>query len=578
MKILLTTLNAKYIHSSLALRYLEKYCQSDYYDISIQEYTINDQLDKITADIYKSGADIYTFSCYIWNITMTLEIADRLKKVNPDCKIILGGPEVSFDSAEILENHPYIDYIVMGEGEETLKELLDCISKGKGAVEEIKGITYRSIDNSIIVNQSRPLIEDLDIIPSPYNSADIKALEGKLIYYETSRGCPFNCSYCLSSTIRGVRYFSMERIKKDLSLLIEHNVKLVKFVDRTFNCDKDRTMEIFKFLLQSKKNTSFHFEIAAHLLDDEMLDFLETVPEGLFQLEIGVQSTNDLTVEAINRKTNFEKIKENVKRLRRVGNMHLHLDLIAGLPGEDYQTFTKSFNDVYELEPHALQLGFLKLLKGSNIRRQAKQYGYKFTSISPYEILESNTLSYKELLVLKGIEDVVEKYHNSGAFGVTLKYILRTYYKSPFKFFEDLAQYFGENGLDKFSHSRKALYNILYEFYSQIINNNIDVFVEYLKYDLLYHQKIGQYPYWTNKIEIDGFREQCFEFLKRKENNKKYLPQYAGLPAKKIIKQVRFEIFHYNVLDEMIDNNKKKTIILFDYSKKKAYDVSFSFE
>ncbi|MDK2801587.1 MAG: hypothetical protein PWQ70_3206 [Clostridiales bacterium] len=579
MKVLLTTLNAKYVQSSLALRYLEKYCKNQQYEIVIEEYTINDYPDMITADIYKTGADVIAFSCYIWNITMTLEIADRLKKVCPDRIIIVGGPEVSYDALETLKKYHYIDYVVMGEGEETLNELLRYLHDGQQALENIQGIAYRSENGDIMVNRHRPLICNLDNIPRPYNQKDLSALSGKIIYYETSRGCPFNCSYCLSSTILGVRFFSLKRVKADLLFFIENNVKQIKFVDRTFNFNKDRTMELLAFLVANRKNTSFHFEIAADLLDDKMIEFLAGVPKGLFQFEIGVQSTNLNTISAIQRKTNFERLAANVKQLRKADNIHLHLDLIAGLPYEDYQSFQQSFDDVFGLSPHVLQLGFLKLLKGSKIREEAKQHGYKYATLPPYEILENNKISYCEILRLKGIEDIMEKYYNSGAFQKSLTYILANDYQSPFIFFEDLSKYFEAEGLNKLSHSRKALYDIFFEFYIQKIKKEVDIFREYLKFDLLYHQKGVQLPYWAKKDEIPHFKERCFEFLKDEGNIQKFLPHYTGIPAKKIIKQVNFYIFDFDVLDSSLKCNvdKNQTVILHDYQRLKVFNVTEEF-
>ncbi|MGE4284308.1 MAG: B12-binding domain-containing radical SAM protein [Clostridia bacterium] len=574
MKVLLTTLNAKYIHSSLALRYLEKYCDSPAYDIVVEEYTINDTIDSITANIYRLEADVIAFSCYIWNITMILEIADRLKKIKPECTLILGGPEVSYDAETVLSCHDFIDFIVVGEGEETLKELLQNLIFNDETLDRLKGIVYKSGNGNIVMNQSRPLICELDEIPAPYNEQDLERLSGKLIYYETSRGCPFNCSYCLSSTIHGVRYFSMDRIKSDLLLLIRKGVRLVKFVDRTFNCNRQRTLDLFKFLLDYHGQTSFHFEVAADLFDDEVIQLLSIVPKGVFQFEIGVQSTNQDTIHAIDRRINFEELAVNVAKIRKADNINLHLDLIAGLPEEDYRSFSQSFDDVYGLMPHVLQLGFLKLLKGAKIRERAAEYGYKFTGLPPYEILESKWLEYGEILKFKGLEDVLEKYHNSGAFEKSLRYILDKYYKSSFGFFEDLAKYFQEKGLDRLSHSRKALYDILYEFYQQEIRENLDCFIQYLKFDLIFHQKGVQLPYWADKNEKSGFKEKCFEFLKSEEHIKKYLPQYIGMPAKKVIKEVAFEPFVIDVLAEEKDIEKvNSVVILFDYSNLKAYPL-----
>ncbi|MBZ4647477.1 MAG: B12-binding radical protein [Clostridia bacterium] len=579
MKVLLTTLNAKYIHSSLALRYLEKYCQNGNYEMVVEEYTINDHLDSITANIYKTGTDIIAFSCYIWNISMILEIADRLKKVKPDSIIILGGPEVSYDAGEILSKHTFIDYIIVGEGEETLKGLLEYLTNGQQPLENMKGIVYRDAYKNIIINESRPLICDLDKIPSPYSERDISKLTGKIVYYETSRGCPFNCSYCLSSTIHGVRYFSMDRVKSDLLFLIKNDVKQVKLVDRTFNCDKDRTMELFKFLVENQKNTSFHFEIAADLLDDKMIEYLAGIPKGLFQFEIGVQSTNLNTISAIDRKTNFEKLVANVKKLRRADNIHLHLDLIAGLPEEDYQSFIRSFDDVYRLSPHVLQMGFLKLLKGSKIRQQAGEYEYQHTTLPPYEVLRNKWIGYGEILKLKGVEDVLEKYHNSKVFEKSLGYILKRFYKSPFKFFEDLSEYFAQEGMDRLAHSRKALYDILFEFYNKKFGIEVDIFSQYLKFDLFYHQKGIQPPYWAKSKDIPDFKEKCFNFLKNEENVRKFLPQYIEIPPKKIIKEVDFHVFDFDVLADIFNDRpaKQETVVLYDYQSSGVYNVTAQF-
>ena len=573
MKVLLTTLNAKYIHSSLALRLLQKYCTSSDFEISIQEHTINDRIENITAAIYKADADVIGFSCYIWNISMVLEIADRLKKVKPECTIIFGGPEVSYEPKEIMESYPFINYIVMGEGEDTLKELLDNLGHTEDRLDGVLGIAFREKDG-IKVNAPRPLICDLDKLPSPYSEEDTTELKGRILYYETTRGCPFNCSYCLSSTIEGVRYYSVERVKKDLLFLIQQQVHQVKFVDRTFNCNKQRTMELFKFLVETQSSTSFHFEIAADLLDDDMIEYLATVPEGLFQLEIGVQSTNLSTISAIERKMNFVKVAENVRKLLRKDNIHLHLDLIAGLPGENYASFSKSFNDVFNLKPHVLQLGFLKLLKGSKIRQEASKCDYKYIDVPPYEILQNNVLSYKEILKLKGLEDVLENYHNSGAFNKSLDYIINGYYNSAFEFFDELAEFFENRGLDKLSHSRKALYDILDEFIVHKIGKNTGVFREFLKFDLVYHQKGVQLPAWASRLQPDNFKESCFEFLKKRTNVEKFLPQFADLPAKKIIKEVDFEVFDINVLETVQEHQKSKTIVLFDYSVLDVYDVT----
>ena len=578
MKVVLTTLNAKYVHASLALRYLEKYCRQEVAEMIVQEYTINHTLESITASLYKTKADVFAFSCYIWNVGMTLEIAQRLKMVNPKCLIILGGPEVSYDADNILQKHAFIDYIILGEGEQTLQQLLGYIRDKKQDLSDVLGVAWRQADK-VLVNNRRQEIETLDCIPSPYTEEDLKKLSDKFIYYETSRGCPFNCSYCLSSTIEGVRYFSMKRVKEDFLMLINANVRLVKFVDRTFNADKQRAMEIFTFLVAHRKNTSFHFEIAADLLDEEMIAYLKQVPVGLFQFEIGVQSINPHTIEAITRKMVFDKVAKNVESLRSAGNIHLHLDLIAGLPYEDYASFAHSFDAVYALQPHALQLGFLKMLKGSNIRAKAAKHQYIFTNIPPYEVLQNQWLSYGEMIKIKGIEDVVEKYHNKGGFEKSLAYITSYFYSSPFSFFETLATYFEREGISEVSHSQKALYDILFKFYCDcIMGQGTKIFVQYLKFDWVCKHKNTTLPNWAPILAETLFKEKCFSFLKDEDNIKQYLPRYKGEAAKKIIKQVHFEIFDIGILAPLEKNPKEvKTVILFDNKTENVWDVTKKF-
>lgn len=581
MKVLLTTLNAKYIHSSLALRYLEKYCKKyigkkSGYNITVREFSINEPLDLIMAEIYKTEADVIAFSCYIWNRDLIFELADRIKKVSPEKKIIMGGPEVSFDSVKIMKENSYIDYIIKGEGEVSFKELVEFIKldndiENRNKVEEIKGIVYRQFnqEGTVIENSDRPLIENLDCIPRPYTKDELKELENKLIYYEASRGCPFNCSYCLSSAVKGVRAFSLERVKDDLSFFINNEVKLVKFVDRTFNADRERALSIFKFLVNHQKNTSFHFEITADLLDQEMIDYLKTVPAGLFRFEIGVQTTNRKTLQLIKRNMDFTRLAENVKQLRKTDNINLHLDLIAGLPGEDYQSFAESFNDVYSLNPHDLQLGFLKLLPGSRIRQEADDFGYEFSSCPPYEVLKNRNISYQELLRLHEIAYMVDKFHNSGVFTNSLYYVFSHHYKSYFKFLEDFSLYYTDKGLNRKSHSRKSLYKILFNFYQECLQGvDIDIFRDYLKFDLLLYNQNVNLPSWAEKIQITGFKDLRYDFLDNQDNIERYLPEYRGMKVRDILKKVRFEVFNYNVLTGIKDSIKEDIIIiLINYGK-----------
>lgn len=569
MKTLLTTLNSKFIHSSLAIRYLKSYVKDEIPNVHIEEYTVNNEIDYILGEIYKNEYDLVCFSCYIWNLNESLEVAKNLKKVSKDIKILFGGPEVSYDPKKVLEENEFIDYIIFGEGEETFKEFLLCLNNGETENKNIKGLAYR-IENRIFVNNARGLIDELDTIPFPYEN--IKSLENRIIYYESSRGCPFNCQYCLSSTLKGVRFFSLERIKKDLKKFVDAGVKQVKFVDRTFNANKKHSLEIMKYL-QSIDNgeINFHFEITATLLDEDIINFLRSVREGLFQFEIGVQSTNPKTINEIKRKVDFEKLSEICKVLIDFGNIHLHLDLIAGLPLEDYRSFSKSFNDVYNLKSNKLQLGFLKLLKGSGIRVNKDKYGYIFKDNPPYEVLENNYMNYRGILRLKQIEEMLETYYNSHGFDNSVGFIIENYYENPFSFYEELSIYWNDKGYHHISHKREALYKVLLEFY---LHNNFkqeDIFKEILKFDYL-RNKRGNIPRFFNKVEIEDFKDRCHKFLQDENNIDKYLPQYKGIPAKKIIKNVHFEVFKYDIFN--IENGNIENVeinltpALFNYKVK----------
>lgn len=572
MKVILTTLNSKYIHSSLSIRYLKSFSE-DIIDTNIVEYTINQNNDYIAGDLYNKNPDLIAFSCYIWNIENILEICERLKIVNSNIKILLGGPEVSYDGEDILKQNNFIDYIAYGEGEETFKELLISLLNNDD-LDKINGLIYRN-NNEIIKTDIRKPINNLDLIKSPY-VGDLKEYENKIIYYESSRGCPFNCKFCLSSTFKGIRFFSIERVKSDLKKLINAKVKQVKFVDRTFNADKKYAMEIMQFIIdQNVTDTNFHFEVTAHLLDDEMLEFLSKAPIGLFQFEIGVQSTNNKVLKEINRITDFDRLSRVVRKIKSFNNIHQHLDLIAGLPYEDYNSFKKSFDDVYNLEPDKLQLGFLKLLKGSDIRLKLKEYGYKFIDKPPYEILENNYISYSEMLKLKAIEELVEKYGNEKDFKESISFIIKNYYNSPFEFYEAFSKYWEIKEYDKISHSKKSLYKILYEFYIHNIGERIDIFNELIKFDYIYNN-ISRIPEFIKRIDTECLLKSRHDFLKQNENLSKYLKRFIDESPKKIINEVHFEKFKFNILklkendyncENLLDFNE--TILLFDYNKSK---------
>lgn len=553
MKVLITTLNSKFIHSSLSIRYLKSYVKNEFSDIEIQEYTINQNIDYIVRDIFKKNADVVAFSCYIWNIEHILQISEALKLVNPNIKIILGGPEVSFDGEELIKNNHFIDFIIYGEGEETFKELLINLKNKDGDYKNIKGLIFQE-EGKIYVTDPRPLIQNLDIIPSPFED-ELEDLKNRIVYFESSRGCPFNCRFCLSSTIKGVRFFSIERVKRDLKRLIDAKVKQVKFVDRTFNARKDYALEIMNFIVeQNVSNINFHFEVTAHLLDEDILSFLQNVPKGLFQFEIGVQSTNPKTLEAIDRVTNIEKLKNVVTRIKSYNNIHQHLDLIAGLPYEDIDSFKNSFNEIYSLRPEKLQLGFLKLLKGSELRNRKELYGFKFLNKPPYEVLENNYIKYKDMIKLKRIEDLVEKYGNEFYFENSLNYIMNNFYESPFDFYESFAEYWEKEGLSNISHGRTDLYKILLNFYKERTNKNEELFKDILRFDFICNTKSPTIPEFMKNSNEDIPKQMKHEFLKKREILEKYLPKYLNLPTKKIVNEVYIEKFNYDIL-KIIENN-----------------------
>lgn len=584
MKIILSTLNSKFIHSSLSIRYLREYIK-DIASVEIKEYTINQNIDYIVSDLYKNNTNIIGFSTYIWNLTETLEICKTLKIVKPNIKIILGGPEVSYDGEKVLEENPYIDYIIYGEGEETLREFVKSLLKEEKEYKDISGLIY-SKEGRVIKNPPRPLIYDLDKIPSPY--IDFKDdFQNKIVYFESSRGCPFNCKFCLSSTIKGVRYFNIDKVKKELNNLIEAKVSQVKFVDRTFNANKKYAMEIMNFIIEKDpKDINFHFEVTAHLIDDEMLDFLSTVKEGLFQFEVGVQSTNDDTIDAIGRTTDFEKLKEVTKKIKSYKNIHQHLDLIAGLPYEDYNTFKKSFNDVYNIGPEKIQLGFLKLLKGSQLRKDEEKYEYKYLDVPPYEVLENKYISYGELVNLKTIEDLVEKYYNEDYFKHSLEFLIKNHYNNPFELYEDFAKYWEDKGYNKVSNSRNKLYEILIEYYKFKGFEDFMIFSDLIRFDFIMNNKGNRMPKGVVPIKDNVDLRATHEILKDSRVLNDYLGEYKDLPTKKVIKDIDIKTFKVNVF-KIIENgyllNDKNITenidILFIYKKGvinrcKTYDIS----
>ena len=575
MNVILSTLNSKYIHSNLAIRYLKEYVR-DIVEVELVEFTINQNLDEISGELFKMNPDLIGFSTYIWNVKEILEIIERLKIVNPDLKILLGGPEVSYDGYELLLNNPGIDFVIAGEGEETYKELI----QGR-PLEEIKGLAFRR-GEKIKVNIPRPLIKDINSIPSPYiNIGD--EYRNKIVYYETSRGCPFNCKFCLSSTIRGVRYMNIERVKEDIDSLIDAGVKQVKFVDRTFNSNKKFSKAVMEHIIsRDPKEVNFHLELTAHLIDDEQLEFLEDIKEGLFQFEIGVQSTNPQTIEAIGRTTDIEYLKKVSSKIKSFKNIHQHLDLIAGLPYENYNSFSKSFNSIYEIRPEKIQLGFLKLLKGSEIRQMSEKYGYKFLDKPPYEVLENFYISYGELLKLKDIENIVEKYYNEAYFENSLDFIIKNNFHSAFLFYEDFADYWDKKDLFKVSHKRNTLYTILQDYFLYKDLPDFELFSDILRFDYLSNNDNKGIPKEIESKKQIGNKDM-HKLLKDKNLLDDILESEKNTATKKLLLKTSISCFSYDIL-EVIKSDFRKTekierVILFYYkngviNRSSTYDVT----
>ncbi|EOU1464516.1 TPA: DUF4080 domain-containing protein [Clostridium perfringens] len=483
MKILLTAINSKYIHSNLAVRYLKAFTKDLDFQGDIKEFSINDRVENILEGIIEEKPDVVAFSCYIWNMEFVNRLAELIKLVDPNIEILYGGPEVSYEGKEFLENHEG-EYVIVGEGEETFREFV-LYKLGEGKIEDIKGLNYKR-DGKVFENPKRPEM-DMNELVFPYTYEE--DINNKIVYYEASRGCPFKCKYCLSSVMHGVRFLDVERVKKELKYFMERGLKLVKFVDRTFNCNREYTVELLKYLSEQDTETRFHFEVAADLLTEEQIEILNNAPKGRFQLEVGVQTTNNEVLHNINRYITYENIKEKVLKVASGKNVMQHLDLIAGLPGEDLESFKKSFNDVHAIRPDEIQLGFLKLLKGSSMREEAEKWGIVYSPYAPYEIIRSKDISYEELLLLKKVEAMVDKYYNSCKFNNIIKFFLNIYEK-PFDFYYDLAMFFEEKGNFKRSIGNVEYYKILLDFYLEKIGGEDEgLFKEVLKFDYLCFNK-----------------------------------------------------------------------------------------
>lgn len=534
MKILLAACNAKYIHSNLAVYNLRAYAGEYREHIILKEYTINQQKDEILRDIYLEKPDIICFSCYIWNVSFVKEIAEDLKKILPDSVFWAGGPEVSFDAEDFLKKNPGFFGVMVGEGEETFRELCRFYVDNKGNLEEIPGIAFYS-GGKIRHNGWREIM-DLSKVPFAYEN--MEDFRNKIVYYESSRGCPFSCSYCLSSVDKKLRFRNLDLVKKELQFFIDRKVPQVKFVDRTFNCKHSHAMEIWKYILEHDNGiTNFHFEISADLLKEEELSLMEKMRPGLIQLEIGVQSTNSETIKAIRRTMDFERLSEIVNKVRSFGNIHQHLDLIAGLPYENYDSFRNSFNQVYALKPEQLQLGFLKVLKGSLMKEMAKEYGILHKEREPYEVLSTKWLSYGEILKLKTVESMVEVYYNSGQFQNTLNY-MEGFFEDAFSMYEELGKFYEEKGYHSISHSRMRRYEILLEFLGQRQEISREKAVDAMLLDLYLRENLKSRPSFAPSQKL--YEKMVWEYRREK----------------KVPKTAHIEVF------------QNGDVVLFDYEKR----------
>jgi len=577
MKVLLAAINAKYIHSNLGIYSLKTYGEkmlkewglAEQAEISLAEYTINHQMEQILQDIYKRKPDVIGFSCYIWNISYVKVILADIKKVLPDVKIWAGGPEVSYHGEAFLKEEPAVDLVMMGEGEITFAHFLKALLEGED-LKQVPGLMVRNADGTFTDTGFRQVM-DMSQIPFPYAFMDMKELEHRIIYYESSRGCPFSCAYCLSSIDKKLRFRSLDLVLPELEWFLQAKVPQVKFVDRTFNCKKSHAMAIWQYIRDHDNGvTNFHFEIAADLLDKDELDLLSTMRPGLVQLEIGVQSTNEKTLEAIRRKTDIEEIREITETINSWHNIHQHLDLIAGLPWEDLESFKKSFNDVYEMEPEQLQLGFLKVLKGSYMEELIPDCDLLYSAAPPYDVLCTKWLSYGDVLELKDIEEMTEVHYNSRQFTCTLKELEKEF-DTPYEMFSFMAGYYNKNHLFGISHSRIARYEILWKIIQERLKKNgkcetqgkpenggvsekLEQYRDLLMTDLYLRENVKSRP--TFARDLSDSKDFVREFFQREEKTPEHLSGYEGYDSRQMAKMAHLEPL------------RDGTYLLFDYKKR----------
>lgn len=523
MKVLLVSMDSKFIHVNLAVRYLKKMCSG--LDIEIKEFTINQKQEYILGEILSVNADLICFSCYIWNIENINNISYIIKEAKNKAKILYGGPEASFEIKNMMDENSFIDFVIFGEGEITLKEFISELEKPIPQFNKIKGLAFRESGN-IIINEKREPIKNLDIINYPYDESD--DFSDKIIYYESSRGCPFSCSFCMSSIDKTLRVFSMERVKHDLTMLLNTKAKQIKFVDRTFNASYKRSMEIMQFIKDNNKNnTTIHFEITADIINEEFLNFLSKMPVSMFQFEIGVQSLNENTLHEIDRVMNIEKLFHVIENIRKNNNIHMHLDLIAGLPYENYESFKNSFNGVHKLNAEKIQLGFLKVLKGTKIYTDIEKHEIKYGQNVPYEVICTKYITLEEILKLKNIEELVDKYYNEKYFEKSLNYIIVNMFSSAFEFYESFSKYWQENNLYKLSHSRKKLYKILHDYIIHM--DKVDEgFVSALKFDYVFNNQFEELPDYLDRDSEDKFKQLKRQLANDNELKSKFFISNEG--------------------------------------------------
>lgn len=559
MKVLLTAVNAKYIHSNLAVYDLRAYCREYWEQIELAEYTINHNPEYILADIFSKKPDIIAFSCYIWNITIIEGLLEDLHKVLPETEIWLGGPEVSYRAEELLEKHTGLRGIMAGEGEETFRQLMEHYVKGSRELSAVQSVVYR--DEKGIHRTPLGEILPLSAVPFPYEN--LTEFENRIIYYESSRGCPFSCSYCLSSVEKKLRFRDIEMVKRELQFFLDKKVPQVKFVDRTFNVWHEHAMAIWQYIHEHDNGiTNFHFEIAADLLTDEEMALMALMRPGLIQLEIGVQSTNVHTIAEIHRTMKLEQLKQTVQRIREKNNIHMHLDLIAGLPYEGYESFCNSFNEVYRMEPDQLQLGFLKVLSGTDMQKNAQEYGLVYRDMPPYEVLYTNWISFEEIRKLKSIEEMVEVYYNSAQFVTSMRSLL-SFFETPFAMYVALAEYYEQTVEADRKLNRIDRYELLLAFAKLYLNVEEDMkFRECLVYDLYLRENMKNRPEFA--LPAEDYKERIKNFYRAEAVERRYLPEYEGCDGKQLARMTHVEHF----FSHPVTGEEKEVFLLFDYKKR----------